>query len=199
MDQPGTGAATSREGWIIAAVCRDLEVSEERVRGQTRDHETVQARQLLCYVLYRAGFSISHVARLLTRDHSTVLHAVRQVERRATLAEEGQRLATAVLPFSNEPTWSGTEGAVPVQAVSFALGHALEDALLVRDMQAVRAYVCGTLLGRERVPAVQAAWGLHLVAAQPRVRVAVEEVLSLCGLPAYRGLIDLQLQRVGLR
>jgi hypothetical protein len=128
-----------------------------------------------------------------------VVHAVRRVERSPALAEEGKWLAAAVLPFIDEPAQWGVSGAVPLKAVSFALAHALRDTLLLRDLCAVRAYVCGTLLGRERVPAVQAAWGLHVVGAQPRVRAAVEEVLSLCGLPAYRGLIDLQLRRVGWR
>lgn len=199
MDRSETGATVSREDWIIAAVCQDLDVAEERVRGQARDKESVRARHLLCYVLQQSGFSIMQVARLLARDHSTILHAIRQVEAQEALLEEGEQLATAVLPFVDEPAQYGIVDAIPLSAISQAVVRSLEDTIVVRDVHAVRAYVCGTLLGGERVPAVQAAWGLHVVGAQPRVRAAVEEVLSRCGLRAYRGLIDLQLQRMGQR
>jgi hypothetical protein len=69
----------------------------------------------------------------------------------------------------------------------------------LRDVRAVRAYVCGTLLGRERVSSAQAAWGLCVLVACPRIRAHVEDVLHTWGLPAYCGLIDVQLQQAGVR
>ena len=185
-----------RANRIIAASCRYLEIDWDRIRGRRRDHDTAQARHLLCYVLARAGYTMAHISRLLNRNHSTVGHALQHVEQNAGLAAEGQRLAEAVLPCVGEAD-DNPRGLL--RAVSRGLVQTLLGAVALREVRAIRAYVCGTLLCWERVPAPQAAWGLYVIAARPGVRTAVEDVLQTCGLSAYSGLIDLQLQRAGLR
>lgn len=184
---------------IINLATEYLGVEWDRLRGRSRDQDTVEARQLLCYLLSRAGYTVAAIARLLERNHSTVLHAISRVERSDTLIDAGQRLVGAVLPLVCEPDKQMSLGMLPIQAISRSLLRSLLGTAPLHDVRAVRAYVCGTLLGRERVPALQAAWGLCVIASRPYVRTIVEEVLQACGLPAYRGLIDLQLQRAGVR
>jgi hypothetical protein len=184
---------------IIALATHYLGVDWDRLLSRRRDQDTVEARQLLCYVLGRAGYTAAGIARLLDRNHSTILHAIRQVEGSDALLDEGQRLATTVLPLAGEDGTGRPLSDIPLRAVSRSLLRALLGRASLRDVRAVRAYVCGTLLGRERVSSSQAAWGLCVLVARPRLRARVEDVLQTCGLPAYCGLIEVQLQRVGVR
>jgi len=193
------GRNEARAGHIIDLASQYLGIDGDRLRGRGRDRDMVEARHLLCYLLARAGYRPAAIARLLDRNHSTILHAVARVERCGTLCQEGRRLAEAVLPFAGERDARSRGDGPPRRAISHTLLRALLGLAPLNDVRAVRAYVCGSLLGCERVPAVQAAWGLHVIAAQPTIRAAVAEVLNGCGLPAYRGLIDLQIRRMGLR
>ncbi len=184
---------------IIAEACRHLQVAEQRLRSRARDPQTAQARQLVCFLLVQAGYSITEVGHLLARDHSTVVHALTRVERSPSLAEQGRELVECVLPFIGEADDDWTPVRLPVEALSRVLLRALLGLGTVAEVRAVRAYVLGTLLGRERAPAAQAVWGLRLLACRPTMRAAVERALVACGLPAYVGLIPLQMTRVGLR
>ncbi len=138
---------------IIAATCRYMEIDWDRIRGRRRDHDSAQARHLLCYVLAHAGYTMAQTSRLLNRSHSTVGHALQRVEHNVRLATEGQRLTEAVLPCMGEAD-DNPRGLH--RAVSRALVQALLGAVALREMRAIRAYVCGTLLGWEQVPAPQA-------------------------------------------
>ena len=198
MKNPEQGTTHARDERIVALAADYLGVDWEHLRGRGRDQYTAEARHLLCYLLDRAGYTRAAIGRLLGRDHSTIIHAIGRIERSEALADEGRRLVRAVLPFVGEGGGTPAPGAVPVRAVSRSLLQALLGTLPLADVRAVRAYVCGTLLGRERVPAPQAAWGLCVLAARPGVRAAVEEVLESCGLRPYGGLIALQLGRAGL-
>jgi hypothetical protein len=121
------------------------------------------------------------------------------VEGSGALLDEGQRLVTTVLPRVGDEETGRALSDIPLHTVSRSLLRALLGRAPLRDVRAVRAYVCGTLLGRERVSSSQAAWGLCVLVARPRIRASVEEVLHTCGLPAYCGLIDVQRQRAGVR
>jgi hypothetical protein len=55
------------------------ELHELQAPGQKRDAVTV--RKLIACVLREAGFSLPVIACVLNRDHSTVLHGLKQVER----------------------------------------------------------------------------------------------------------------------
>ena len=198
MTPATSGTGHARVEQIIALAADYLDVDWESLRGRRRDQYIVEARHLLCYLLDRAGYTRAAISRLLGRDHSTIIHAIGRIERSEALADEGRRLVRTVLPFVGEGGGPPAPGAVPMRAVSHCLLRALLGTLPLADVRAVRAYVCGTLLGRERVPAPQAAWGLCVLAARPGVRAAVEEVLESCGLRPYGGLIALQLGRAGL-
>jgi len=53
---------------IATAICQHLDVGWDQLQGRSRKQRTVESRQLLCYVLARAGFSIALIARLLERN-----------------------------------------------------------------------------------------------------------------------------------
>jgi hypothetical protein len=199
MKNPTRDSQWSRGKEIIAAVCRHLAFEEARVLGRRRDPETVEVRQLACYVLERGGYRPAHIGILLQRTHGAIVHALHRVEHSPALRRAGQRLAQEVLPSVGLDLRVQPADSVPITAVSRALAHTLPRVASPQEVRAVRAYVCGTLLGSERVPGVQAAWGLWVFASQPRVRAVVEDVLDTWGLPAHAQLIELHLRQAGLR
>jgi hypothetical protein len=125
-----------------------------------------------------------------------VVHALQQVEQSPMLLLRGRQLVQEALPLVEDTDALDTP---PDQMIARVLLRALTECGERADVPAVRAYVLGTMLGRERVEHTQAAWGLHVIASRPSVRAAVETALAACGLTAYRGLIDLQLQQAGVR
>lgn len=64
----------------IATICARHGIALDDLRARRRDLQAVRARQELCGVLHHAGWSLPRIGRLLDRDHSTVLHAVRKWE-----------------------------------------------------------------------------------------------------------------------
>jgi hypothetical protein len=181
---------------IIDLATKHLDVNWDHLQGRSRDRDTVRARHLLCYTLYRTGYSMAHIGRLLDRNHSTIVHAIHHVEQDANLAMEGQRLTDMVLPYVRR---SESKPGDVTRAISQALLQALAGAATNEEVYAVCAYVSGTLLGRKRVSSCHAAWGLFVLTARPDLRLRVEDVLQISGLGAYCGLIDLQCTKVGLR
>jgi hypothetical protein len=198
MVQPIT-PDTRREWRIIALASVYLDVSWHRIRSNMSDHRTAKGRQLLCYVLARAGYRPVQISRMLGQNYTTVCRAVRQVEHDATLGREGRRLAEAILPIASGEPGSNPISAMHLKVLSRTLMRGLLGTVSLQDMRAIRAYVCGTLLGRERVPAAQAMWGLWLLARHPGARAVVDEALDTWALCPYRGLIDAQMQRMGMR
>ena len=70
------------EAEILVAAVRVLQLSLAELKSKNRDHFTVQRRHALVYVLKKhGGLTNSHIGRLLDRDHSTILHSVRLVEK----------------------------------------------------------------------------------------------------------------------
>jgi len=185
----------SREARIVAAACRELGLTAEDLFSRKRDQETVTGRQLLYFVLSHAGCRVTQIAATLERHHSTVVAGLKKVERNTALRSEGERVTALVVPFLG----AARDGVLPVATIAQAVTRALRTKAPPHERAAVRAYVCGALLGREQVPATQAAWGLCLLTMHPEWRTVVEEVLMDCQLAAYAGLIDVQLQRTGIR
>jgi hypothetical protein len=146
-------------------------------------------------VLQRAGFTLLEIGGLLGRDHSTVIHAIRQVERSVDLTEQGRELVESILPFLGEAGDDWPDVQVPDEALPRALLRALWGRCNLQEMRAVRAYVLGPILGFERVRPAQAMQGFWVIATQPVVQHAVEAVLEAGGHGAYGGLIRRQVAR----
>src|SRR4051812_35226111 len=76
-----SSVVTSRQ--ILAAVCKRFTVSDELIKSKHRTNDIVRARQISMYLMRRCTtLSQPNIGRLLGgKDHTTVLHAVNQIER----------------------------------------------------------------------------------------------------------------------
>lgn len=64
---------------LLRAAARDAKITIEALRGRGRDPRTIRARDLVCARLHAAGLSLPTIGRLVNRDHTTVLYAIRKV------------------------------------------------------------------------------------------------------------------------
>ncbi len=67
---------------IIKEICRYFRLEEDQVRGQTRNRDCVNARQIAMYLIRRlTNLSLVETgAEFSGRDHTTVLHSIEKVE-----------------------------------------------------------------------------------------------------------------------
>lgn len=70
------GRATVRT--IIADVAQVSGIAPSSITGPCRAVEFVRARDVVCYIASREGMSYSQIGRVLNRDHTTVMAAVRR-------------------------------------------------------------------------------------------------------------------------
>jgi chromosomal replication initiator protein len=79
--QPDERPLTARD--VLAAVCRHFALSEPQLTGSSRARDVTYARHIAIYLLRcHSGRSLADIGKLLGgRDHSTVLHAHRRIER----------------------------------------------------------------------------------------------------------------------
>jgi chromosomal replication initiator protein len=68
---------------IKSCICEFYAVDPLELRGEYRQYETALARQIFCYLGYKyTGFSLRQIGNYVgLRDHSTVHHAVRKIEK----------------------------------------------------------------------------------------------------------------------
>ncbi len=80
--QPSPPAADEQLERIQRAVCDVLHLSPADMRSKRRTSSAVRGRQLAMYVARNhTDLSLAEIARGFNRDHSTVLHSIRAVER----------------------------------------------------------------------------------------------------------------------
>ena len=67
---------------IIRTVCREAGITRAQLLGDRRWKVIVHARQVVMWLAHRyTSLSLVRIGHLLKRDHTTVLHAVRKIER----------------------------------------------------------------------------------------------------------------------
>jgi chromosomal replication initiator protein len=77
---PGPSGRGSTPVAVVTAVARYFEVSVEELKSKSRHKQIVVPRQIAMYLLREdAHLSTPEVGRILNRDHTTVLHGLRQV------------------------------------------------------------------------------------------------------------------------
>jgi chromosomal replication initiation ATPase DnaA len=86
---------------VLEVVCADFGVERDLVLGVTRQAHAALARQVAMALAQRClAYSLPRIGRLLHRDHTTVLHGVRRINRLAEgdadFAARLDRLATAI-------------------------------------------------------------------------------------------------------
>jgi chromosomal replication initiator protein len=76
---PPSGRGTTPNA-VLTAVCRYFDVKVEELKGKARQKQIVVPRQMAMYLLREdAHLSTPEVGRHLNRDHTTVLHGIKQV------------------------------------------------------------------------------------------------------------------------
>lgn len=70
----------------VAGASRALGVPEHQILSRAQDRKTARARAVAVTVARRAGLTVTQVAQAFDRDHSTVLSAVRTVDRDQVLS-----------------------------------------------------------------------------------------------------------------
>lgn len=67
---------------VLAAVCKSLRVVPQTITSASQRQDVATTRQIVCWVgMMRCLFTLKQVGHTLSRDHSTVLHAVRKISR----------------------------------------------------------------------------------------------------------------------
>lgn len=68
---------------VLKAVCARFRITRARLEGRDQGPSIAPARQLAMYLMiYECGLSKKDVGRRFERDHTTVLHGVRQISKR---------------------------------------------------------------------------------------------------------------------
>ena len=96
---PVSGGEEPTVDAIAAAVCEVLRISRADLISPRRTPDVVRARQLAMYVTRNnTSLTLSEIARAFSRDHSTVMHSLRTVEKRI---EPGSDLHAALEAIHN--------------------------------------------------------------------------------------------------
>ncbi len=70
----------------LRAVCLYYGVTEEELKSKSREQRIVVPRQHFCWVVYRNRLDMSYpmIGRFLSKDHTTIVHAVAKFEENKT-------------------------------------------------------------------------------------------------------------------
>lgn len=73
---------------IIELVCQHFNIDIERLKRKSRISEIVLARNTLCYFLFKyTTLNKSQIARMLKKDHTTIIHGLRAFEIRIEMED----------------------------------------------------------------------------------------------------------------
>ena len=70
---------------IIREVAKITGVSQDDILSSKRDRVTARARQMVMWKAHREGHSLTQIGTVLDRDHTSVLHGVRNINRKLGL------------------------------------------------------------------------------------------------------------------
>ena len=187
-----TGRPTTPEGVILHHVARYYGVQVAQLLSRNRAVYVCYARMAAAGLLRTQGYSVSHIGRILERDHSTVLHSLNQCglahdadstrhpnpARQAQLTAEIHELEAVLLM---DPRYTGAPGAT---APSF-------DALLDQATKqhpaavAIRAYVSAVVCPSTPQPTAVLYHGLSVLSADSVLRERIYTILARIEKPAY--------------
>ncbi len=84
LQKPSVTEGQADLGLLLNRVAIDTETSIGELAGRTRTERLVRARWEFFRRAREQGFTWHAIGRAVNRDHSTVLHALRELDRRAT-------------------------------------------------------------------------------------------------------------------
>lgn len=67
---------------ILREVAAATGTTPAALTGQSRIQKIAHARQIACHAMRMQGMSLEQIGRVVNRDHTTVIHAIRAVEKR---------------------------------------------------------------------------------------------------------------------
>lgn len=67
---------------IIDAVAAQTGIPARQIMSRDRDAPTARARQIVMYEARKAGLSYPQIAKVMGRDHTSIIHGVRTEEKR---------------------------------------------------------------------------------------------------------------------
>jgi chromosomal replication initiation ATPase DnaA len=91
---------------VVDTVSFVLDVNQEHVLARTRYRAATEARQWVCYVLWRAGLSTTRIGEKIGRDHSTVLHGIHLCQDRLK-TKEGRQVYDDISKYLVNPKLRG--------------------------------------------------------------------------------------------
>jgi chromosomal replication initiator protein len=72
----------------IMGVCKDYKITFEDMMSGSRKRTIVLPRMVLMYKLYQTGFTLTEVGAIFSRDHTTVINAIRKIEAQKDLYDD---------------------------------------------------------------------------------------------------------------
>jgi chromosomal replication initiation ATPase DnaA len=91
---------------LVSATSFMFGVDRVDLFGSNRTARVAEARQVLAWALRQANWSLESIGDFLHRDHTTIMYAVRVVERKAERsARFAERLAVLVQPVEEPVNW----------------------------------------------------------------------------------------------
>ena len=193
---------------IGAAVEEVTGISMAEIIAPNRTTNCALARKVLVLVLRRHDLTVMHIARLVHRDHATVLHSLATCGERTTYTVPPRRhgaaaLVAEVTAGSEEVlTLLAVRGLhVPARVDDGPMPVVLDATLATLDSQyrrAVTTFVRGPLLGQlTRYEGATAAWGLLLLASNVALRTRVVGALCRANLAPMAARIEGMAARCG--
>ena len=74
---------------MVVDVAAEAGIPPAAILGPRRDKRTAQARQAVMYMARLDGHSLNDIGRVLSRDHTTIMHGIKAHEARMNRAERG--------------------------------------------------------------------------------------------------------------
>jgi chromosomal replication initiator protein len=85
---------------VVEAVCQHFGVSEKDLRGRARTRDIAHPRQVAMHLLREeTEISLEEIGRTLGRDHTTVMHGIRKIEKQL---EDDVQLRAAIMAIREE-------------------------------------------------------------------------------------------------
>lgn len=157
---------------VLREVARQTQVPVEEMCGPGRSAQQVTARYIACLSLAGCGLRPTQIARILHKNHSTVVHALEHANDSGR--EEWHRIAR----LAHVAAGYGD----PLQASDHALRRV---PLSAADRAAALAYIGCVLLGMRRASGPTCVSGLWILSRTPGAWSTVRDTLCLYQLDAH--------------
>lgn len=85
MDQGSLGA-------LVVLTTQKYRITVDELKGRSRAKQSVYHRRIFCLAAHLAGYSYARIARVMSKDHTTIIHAVREARKDVVQRDEAHDL-----------------------------------------------------------------------------------------------------------